>query len=539
MDGRRLAQLAQLAFGLPGYLRRPMTVDQAAQNIAWRMAHREDRFLTMARRLIYAHPGSPYRKLLQRAGWEYVRLEESVTRLGVEQTLEVLRDVGVYVTLEEFKSTVPIRRPGLTIQTTPVDFDAPRPTRSGVEGTTSGSRSKPVRVGYDWGFLAEEAANELLLYEVHGVSRAPSVLWYPAPPAISGMHHALLHAKFRRPPQRWFSHVTPHAVGHAAENHLAVEYLLWCCRVLGLRMPRPEFADVEHAVVVAAWMEQAKRRAGTCVLKTYASSAVRVVQAAKSAGIDLSGTVMFAGGEPLTDRRRQFIESAGVKVFPRYVATESGLIAASCPHRASTDEMHLHMDRLAVIQRTRETRVGGHCVETFLFSSLSPRTGKVLLNTELGDFGTVSVAPCKCVFGALGMNVRVSNVRSHDKLTGEGMTLLGSELDAVVGELIAQAGGCPDDYQFWETHNGDGLSRLMIAISPTLQGLNADDFLRAIWQSLRERTVGAHLASEIWRHAGTLEVVRAKPALSRGHKRLPIVTHPPQVLTPAMIGGAS
>jgi phenylacetate-coenzyme A ligase PaaK-like adenylate-forming protein len=187
------------------------------------------------------------------------------------------------------------------------------------------------------------------------------------------------------------------------------------------------------------------------VVRTFTSSAVRIVQAAIEKGIDITGGIIFTGGEPLTEGRLRFINSAGLNAFPYYAATETGFIAASCGNRIYPDDMHVYTDRYAVIQRHRKTAIGEHSVNTYLLTSLSSNTGKVLLNTEIGDFGRLNIERCSCLLGNLGMDVHISEVRSYDKLTGEGMTLLGSELDKIVGEMIEKAGGSPDDYQFWET----------------------------------------------------------------------------------------
>jgi len=489
------------------------------------MDSREKNFLSVARELIYENPFSPYRQLLLWAGCAYGDLEDSVKHTGIERTLQQLRDGGVYVTLEEFKLQSPIVRLGLTIEPFETDFDNPFLMGKCIEGSTSGSRSRGTRVQYDWDFFAEEAANELILYETHGLSGLPSALWMPRLPAMSGIHNFLLHIKFYKPFDKWFSHLGEGMVPCAVRDRLALAYIVWLCQMFGLHVSKPEFAAIRDAGRVAAWLAETKKNGGG-VLKTYTSSAVRVVQAAIDEGFDISGNVIFAGGEPLTGRRQRFIQSAGVKAFPRYVATETGLIAAACGNGSHPDEMHLYLDRLALIQRERIPAIGGCAVNSFLFTTLSINTGKILFNTEIGDFGNLTSKPCSCLFGDLGMNVHISEVRSHDKLTGEGMTLLGSELDDIVGAIIEAAGGCPDDYQFWETQDEKGVSKLNIAVSPALHTLNERDFKEAILQKLCDKNPGATITSQIWKQADTLKVVRAYPEMTKGYKMLPIMKNP-------------
>lgn len=525
MNVTRARQLAAVAWGFQKYLRSPLTLQKAADDIRLRLDGRQKNFLRVARELVYDNPFSPYRKLLLWAGCTYADLEDTVRREGIEKTLEKLRDEGVYLTLEEFKATSPIVRRGLTIEPLEADFDNPVFMGKGIEGSTSGSRSRGTRVLYDWHFFAEEAANELILYETHGISGWSSALWMPQLPAISGIHNLLINIKFHRPFDKWFSHLREEMIPLSLRDRLELAYIVCLCRGYGLRVPKPEFAGIGDAGKVAAWLADA-RKSGGGVLKTYASSAVRVAQVAIDNDLDISGSFIFAGAEPLTERRRRFIESAGAKVYPRYVATETGLIGASCPYGDRPDEMHLYLDRLAVVQRERTTAIGKCLVNSFIFTTLSLNTGKILLNTEIGDFGKLRVKPCSCLFGGLGMDVHLSEVRSHDKLTGEGMTLLGSDLDDIVGELIEGAGGSPNDYQFWETQDENGLYKLDIAVSPSLHALNEVDFREALLKKLRDKNQGATTTSHIWQQAHTVRVVRSYPEMTKGSKLLPIMPQP-------------
>ena len=49
---------------------------------------------------------------------------------------------------------------------------------------------------YDWGFVSEQSANDLLLAYHHGVLDAPLALWYPVLPSMAGMHNLLVNLKF-------------------------------------------------------------------------------------------------------------------------------------------------------------------------------------------------------------------------------------------------------------------------------------------------------------------------------------------------------
>jgi hypothetical protein len=522
----RFKQLARVAWGFHKYLKRPLTLQKALDDIKIRMDNRERNFLGIAKQLIYENQYSPYRKLLLWAGCRYGDLEDSVRYKGVEKTLDKLRDEGVYLTLEEFKSKIPVYRQGLTIEAGERDFDNPFLMGKAIEGSTSASRSRGIRVMYDWDFLTEEAANELILCEIHGLSNVPLALWLPGLPAISGIHNLLMNVKFRKPPERWFSHLGAETSQPSLKDRLFLEYIFWYCRRFGLSVPKPKFTTINNALKVAEWMGKTRRNKGTCTVRTYTSSAVRIARSAVEKDIEIAGCTIFTGGEPLTEMRRRFIESSGVKVFPRYVATETGLIGASCGNGSYPDDMHVYLDRLAIIQRDRKTVIRGHDINSFLFTSLSLNAGKILLNTEIGDFGSLTVRPCRCLFGEMGMNVHIRNVRSHDKLTGEGMTLLGSDLDDIVGKLIEKAGGSPDDYQFRESHDSGGLSKLIIAINPEIKNLNEEDFIDAVMKGLRNKSPGSTITSQLWEQAGTFRVVRAYPEMTMGNKMMPIIKDP-------------
>lgn len=488
------------------------------------MARRGELFLEAARQFIYRVPDSPYLQLLSRAGIELGDLEACVRRDGLERTLEDLRDEGVRVSLSEFRGQEPIRRPGLTIDPRPGMFVNPM-LSGGVRGRSSGTSSAGTSTAYTWAFLAEEAAAEFLLHEQHGVGDVPLAMWMPGPPGIAGLHNLLLHFKAGRVPDRWFSQAPPPSWADSLAGRLAPEYLFACARLCGLPASRPRYLPVHQAREVAQWLH---KQAGTAVLKTYASSAVRTASAAKDEGLDLSGHVIFTGGEPLTGRRKRFIESTGARVYARYVTTESGLAGADCGRgdREAPDQMHVYQDRLAIVGGQESKRIGGRKLRSLVFTTLSMHAPRILLNTELGDYGVLDRRKCDCLFGQLGMDARLSHVGSPEKLTAEGMNLPASEMDAIVGEIVEQAGGSPDDYQFEERQDERGITALTIVVSPAVSGLDEEALLRETLRRLEKRGGGAELAGRIWRDGGVIQVARRVPRPTSGYKMTPVVRNP-------------
>jgi hypothetical protein len=95
--------LLRFARGLPGFLVSPLAPGDAEPLIRRGMERRVDAFLEKVRDAVFANSRSPYLPLLRAAGCELADLAAMVGRLGVETTLERLRDAGVYVTYDEFE----------------------------------------------------------------------------------------------------------------------------------------------------------------------------------------------------------------------------------------------------------------------------------------------------------------------------------------------------------------------------------------------------------------------------------------------------
>jgi hypothetical protein len=487
---------ARFAAGIVRYLREPLGPDDALEAVRSRVEDRDSSFLRLAEGAMLGEPRSSHGGLLGRAGWDGVRLRTSVDQDGLEATLAALRDQGVRTSLEEFK-----RRPST--------FDRPVATRAGFRVATSGTSSgSPTRVLYDWGLLGEEADLECLLFESHGLLDVPCAFWLPALPSISGMHNLLVHMRFRHPPERWFSQLPVRR-----RQIPTIRYVQGAGRAAGVRVPLPEPTALADAERVARWLVATRVRAGGAVLKTFATSAVRVAEAALRRGLGLDGCTIFAGGEPLTERRSAFIASTGAAVFGRYVATETGWIGAACPRSSAPDALHLYTDRLAVIPGDAAAN-GAH---TLLFTTISPQAGTVLLNTDIGDAGRLRARPCSCLLGRAGLDVEVSGVHGHDKLSAEGMTVPLATVSAVLDELVEEACAPPDAYQLREEEDATGASRLVIVLSPEVRIRDAE-LAGTILERLRGRGPAASLAATLWKDVGTIEVRRDRPQVSEGAK---------------------
>ena len=508
MPLRRFGELASLAAGLPGFLRSAITVGEAAASVRQRVDRRETLFLEAADSLIYGSERSPVRRLLLHAGCEAGDLRKAVTLDGIEMTLARLRREGVYFSSEELRGREPVRRGSFVMDTEMGDFDGTT-SRGGIRGATSGSTGPAIPVRYTWPFLAEEAENELLLLDSHGVAHAALALWMPGPPGIAGLHNLLLHARAGRPPERWFS-PTRCEPGAPFTIRMIDGGVQAASRLLPGFGPSPEWAPYERPDAVIRWLTGVQ---GPAVLKAFASSVTRIASIALESTVSLEGKIAFAGGEPLSSRARAVIASAGLKVYPRYVATETGLIAGGCP--SNGDAMHLYSDRLAVIATN-----GGE-VSELAFTSLSPHSPRVLFNAELGDQGRLSENECGCALGRAGLSRFVSDVSSPEKVGAAGVKLWMKDFEALVVEAVIDLGGDADAFQIWLDESDAATSRIRIALLPD-SPLDAGTLLVRVREALPRLPAGA-LASLQWRDTGALTVIRANPRLSAGQKMLRVV----------------
>src|SRR5215210_6060854 len=132
---------ARLLTGLPGFLRRSITLDQARAVLRQRLKRREADFLDLVLRSIYGRASSPYRQLLRVAGCEAGDIERLVLQEGVEGTLLDLYRNGVYLTVDEFKGRRPAIRGSSTIEVDPLRLRNPH-SGGHLRTWSSGSRGQ-------------------------------------------------------------------------------------------------------------------------------------------------------------------------------------------------------------------------------------------------------------------------------------------------------------------------------------------------------------------------------------------------------------
>lgn len=507
--------------GLPAFVRQPMTEPRAREIVRRRMQEREQNFLNSLELFVYGNPRSPYRRLLDAAQCTFGDVRAMLASDGLEATLRALRAADVYVAFDEFKGLRPIVRDGRVIEARAEDFDNPNVSRY-HKVTTGGSTGRARNVLLDLEHMNARLAMHLLGDKFHGTYGLPTALWFEIPPG-SGLGSVLQRAPTGSIPERWFSPIRGTGDGAGRRARLATMATLAVARAAGARLPWPEYLPLERADVIARWAGETLQRKGACVIRAHVSKSLRVCLAAKEAGIDLTGAIVTGGGEPPTRAKVAQIESTGAQFRSGYHFTEVGTVGLSCTASTDPNEQHLFLDHLALIQAPREVPGFELSVPSFHFTTLLPSAPKIMLNVESDDFGIVETRACGCPFGEIGFTTHIRDIRSFRKLTGEGVTLVGSHVESILEEdLPAKFGGSPLDYQLIEEEDEQGFTRLTILVSPTVPRADEHAVVAEMQAALRRRGGAAELSRELWKQASTFRVRREAPRLTSRGKMMPL-----------------
>ena len=516
-----LIAFARFLGGLPALVRRRMSVSEALAIVQERKRNRERNFLTVLERGVYANPRSPYRALLDAVGCTRADVAELLQREGLDGTLLHLRRAGVYVSFEEFKGTKPIVRGSLQIDTTPADFDNPTASRF-YSTTTGGSTGAGRRVQLDLEHLAALLPGRIVVRHVQGITGIPAASWSDLPPG-GGLKGVLLQAAAGEDATHWFSARPLRGPDMPLRFRMATYAAIATARAAGAKVTLPTYVPFEEAVTLARWARDQVARHGACTIHSSVSRIMRIAIAAKSAGIDLTGTVLRGGGEPPTPAKVAQITSSGGTFRSSYAFSEVGTVGSSCLNADGPNDQHFMEDHLAMIQALRP--VPGFSIEVpaFCYTSLLTSAPKLLLNVESDDYGTVDRRPCGCTWEGLGFGTHLRDIRSFRKLTGEGVTLVGSDIERILDELLpAQYGGSALDYQFAEEEDERGFTRLTLRVAPQVTLPDESEVVEFVLRALNDAGGGSAVAQSLWRQAGTLRLRREQPAMTVRGKMLPL-----------------
>jgi phenylacetate-coenzyme A ligase PaaK-like adenylate-forming protein len=230
----------------------------------------------------------------------------------------------------------------------------------------------------------------------------------------------------------------------------------------------------------------------------------------------------MTGGEPLTPSKAAEIRLAGATAVNMYASSEVGTIGYGCAGATRVcDDIHILEGSQAVIQYERTTPFGGGSVQSLLFTSLHERAAKILVNVESGDYGVLDTRECGCMFGELGLKRHLHTIRSFDKLTGQGMTFVGTDIVRIIEEVLpARFGGVSTDYQMVELEDVGGQTRLDVIVGLNVGVVDEAQVVDLVLDELSKGSDTNRMMAAVWRERQVLRVRRENPHLTSGGKLL-------------------
>lgn len=511
---------AGLSLAIPKYVReRPrLTLEEARAEIKTRLQTREQRFLEMVERCIYGFPQSPYLPLLHAAGCELGDVRELIASKGLEPALQHLRDEGVYFSFEEFKGRRPVERGSVAFAPRPDDFDNPATSRD-YWTQSGGSTGEPTRI---WAGLDDTDrwdAHRLVAQSAHGLTGLPSASWGSAD--LNSVMYRLRRARRGTGPEKRFVSKVESGAGYSLKYAFASNMFRLAARIGGLRLPKAERIDPQNPVPVVRWAEEKLRSEGNCRIGASVSRGVRIALTASELGVDLTGATIVGTGEPATPGKVNAITESGARWISYYIFSEGGQVGFGCVNPVDGSDVHLYSDRVGLIQVPRQVPGTDLTVDAFNFTTLSYAAPKVLLNVEIDDFGIVEQRSCGCPLEELGYDRHIREIYSFQKLTGEGVTLVGSDLVRILEEVLPQRfGGSPLDYQLVEEEDENSLTRLSLIIDPSVHIDDESQVISTVLKELKATDAPSSMGGTIWAAAGTFRIKRMTPITSSWREKL-------------------
>jgi len=202
--------------------------------------------------------------------------------------------------------------------------------------------------------------------------------------------------------------------------------------------------------------------------------------------------------------------------------SETGFIALPCAHREAVGDLHVMLDKVALIQKPVEVGRDQEEIQGLFLTTLMPHCPKLMLNVETGDYASLVRRECECSLGRMGFNLHIDTIRSYEKLTSEGMTFYGEELIRVTEEVLPERfGGHATDYQFVEEEE-DGRVSVFLYASPRLGNLPERAVVDAALDGLSRPSGTRRMMAEVWRQGDTLQLIRKEPLSTGVSKILPL-----------------
>jgi hypothetical protein len=388
------------------------------------------------------------------------------------------------------------------------------PIRSG------GGSGGGTAVGLDLGYVRSTFGTYRLALGARGGLTWRHAVWGVPGGALAVQ--ALRFAAIAEPPARWFTQLaTDAASGLPARYRWSGRLVRAACGLAGRPIPPAEVVTLRDPTPIALWLATTLASGATPHLQLYASSAVRLAEAAEAAGIDLAGAQLTLSGEPVTAARLATVRRTGLVAVPQFGSTEIGAtLAYGCLTPEGPDDLHLFHDLVAMIHPGPLAVAAGVRAQTLLATSLHSRAPLLLLNASLGDEARLTEGGrCACPLGALGWTTLLAGVRSYEKVTGGGLNFLDLDLATVLeATLPRRFGGGPLDYQLVEDEDPAGRPELILRVDPRVGPLDPARVVQAFLDAVGAGGPTARIGGQTWQDAGIVRVERREPERTRGGK---------------------
>jgi hypothetical protein len=502
---------ARFAAGLPAFLKMRITPESAAAVVSQRLRSREDNFLRLVRLAVFERRDSPYLFIMRALRCEPGDIQAMVRRDGLDAALEKLERGGLRLSFDEFKGRVPIVRDGQTLSVGPAAFDNPLSTRS-VQNQSTGSTGTPTRANVDLDHIESMAWVRILAQEANGVRGWPTIMYRAGLPSAAAVANILTHVVIGNPVRRWMSPLSSAQVGAEMRFRVANAMMPLMARLAREPFPRMEVVPIGDAIRVARAAAALVETEGHCLVRCAVSTSLTVATAAVDNGLDLTGVTFMGGAEPATPAKVRGILASGAAYVTNYGMSEAGMVGTGCPNGLDHTDVHFMRDCLAVVPGSRIPDVPDDSVISFAVSSLLPAAPKIMINVDIDDYGILERRRCGCLLGELGFDQHMRQIRSYSKLTGRGVTLVGSDIVRVIEEVLpATFGGFSQDYQLVEEESPDGQTMLTLLVNPSIPLADEEAPALLLYDALAKGTPGASFSGAILKGAGAVRVRREQP----------------------------
>jgi len=498
------------------FMDKPILLAECKQYVEDNIQKREENFLYTVKELIYGNSNNPYRMLLDHAHIAFSDVQSMTKREGIEGTLQILKDEGVYVTFEEFKGRKITKRNGREFCFTQRDF---RNEFNGILGKVYSGTSQGSGTVINWGYeyLLNRTIHEMIMFDMYGCMEYPFAVWYPVFPS-----HLILYAmrlrKMRVALSMWYTPVT-----FPVPRQLWDFFDLYMYKTKVFHNVPLKYVPLDSPYPIAEWAASMIKQYGKCSVSAFSSGAVRICLAAKEKGLSISGTVFFVAGEPLTKQKREEIEGCGCKVVNAYYFSEGGFAGCSCISQSSVaDEIHFFKDSFAIIQHKRNVAGYENAVDAFLVTSFYRDCPILMLNLENGDYGTIKQVDCAYKYDDASRQ-HIMNIRSFEKLTTEGVTFYINDFIPIIEECFPRKfGGSSIDYQLVEGVDKKGLSQLTVYIHPDIVGIDDREVKSTLYRNI-STNINRDTRLKMWKQIEALRIKREIPLTTVRGKIIPFV----------------